>query len=695
MWVVVGLTVLAFALRVYRLDASALRGDESFTVLFVTQPLAQMWEGIRNIEPNPPLYYLLLRGALWLWGASDWAARYVSAWFGVLAVPLIYRLGRDLLAGPLGSRQAGGEVEARRRPFWREWAPLLAALLLAVNPYQVWHSQDVRNYTVWPALSLVSLCFLVKALRQPADRPWLWVGYVLTSLLSLYTHYYDAFSLLFQNAFVLLFYWRQGPVLRRWFASQAILALLFLPWLLLGSSRPLTYQAETAGVPGLPGMAARSLSVFGLGETIPQGLAAALLPALALLVILGLAAALGRGRRIAGFLGLYIGIPILCIWLLAQWRPVFHERYLNVIAPGLYLAFALALTGLASPALRAHRPAFPTPSAVGAGASAGGASGRRWGAGLAAAAALLLLLVPAAMSLGNHYFNAAYAKSGDWRVLAAYLSERAGAGDAIIQNYPDPGLAHYYHGPAARLVMPDRSAVDQVGDLEVDRLGTGRALARLLERYQRVWLLPFRSPWDPDGFVEAWLERRARKVDEAQVDIFRVVAYERDQATAPTIAYPLQVQLGEEVQLLGYDLEAGGGCQVREAEDGGLHLSISDHGACLLDLTLYWQALALMDEDYTVFTHLTGAEGRVWAQHDGQPQAGSFPTREWFPRDVIVDEHRLQFPSDGTPPGPYRLEVGMYLLASNTRLAARGAAGEPWPQDAMPLPVSIEVSPGP
>jgi hypothetical protein len=670
-WLVVVLVLIAFALRVYRLDAYALRGDESFTAIFVTQPLEELWDGIRNVEPNPPFYYLLLRGAIHLWGESDWAARFLSAWFGVLAVPLLYRLARALLAGQAGGGRPRGEHA------WGQRAALLAALLLAINPYQIWHSQDVRNYTVWPALSLASLCFLVKVLRQPSNRPWLWAGYLLTALLSLYTHYYDTFSLLFQNVFVLAFYGRQGAIVRRWIGAQAILASLYLPWLLFGSSRPLTYQAETA-VPGLLGMAARSLSAFALGETIPQALATALLPALALLVILGLAVALRRGRQVLGFLVLYLGIPLMCAWLLAQWRPIFRERYQNVIAPGVYLAFALALSALALAALRA------------------GARGRRLGLGLAAVLGLILLIVPSVISLGHYHFNPAYAKSGDWHALVDYLSEHAGPGDVIVQNYPDPGLAYYYHGPATRRVMPDRSAVDQVGEIEVNRLATGRALGRLLEQHERLWLLPTESNWDPENFVESWLERRARKVKEVHIDVYRLVAYERAEAANPSIAHPLEVRLGDVVQLLGFDLEAEGGCQVLKQPEGGkARLSISDPASCTLNLTLYWRAQALMDQNYTVFTHLIGAGGQIWAQHDGQPEGGGFPTREWFPRDVIVDEHHLQPAGENIPPGPYSLEVGMYQLEENTRLSARGAEGEAWPLDAVPLPVTVEVHPGP
>ena len=60
-------------------------------------PLPQLWEGIRNIEPNPPLYYFVLRGAMALWGRSEFATRYVSVLSGVLAVPLVYQFGRTLV----------------------------------------------------------------------------------------------------------------------------------------------------------------------------------------------------------------------------------------------------------------------------------------------------------------------------------------------------------------------------------------------------------------------------------------------------------------------------------------------------------------------------------------------------------------------------------------------------------------------
>ena len=169
------LTLLAFALRLYRLDYQPLRGDESFTIQFSAHSLNWLLPSIANVEPNPPLYYFVLHYWMQALGQSEFITRFLSLVFGALSVPLIYLLGKSL-----GQPATG----------------VLAAFLMAINPFQIWHAQDVRNYTIWPALSMAGLIFLLYALREGKIRYW--VGYAGMTLLSLYTHYYDLFTLLFR-----------------------------------------------------------------------------------------------------------------------------------------------------------------------------------------------------------------------------------------------------------------------------------------------------------------------------------------------------------------------------------------------------------------------------------------------------------------------------------------------------------------
>jgi hypothetical protein len=93
-----------------------------------------------------------------------------------------------------------------------------------------------------------------------------------------------------------------------------------------------------------------------------------------------------------------------------------------------------------------------------------------------------------------------------------------------------------------------------------------------------------------------------------------------------------------------------------------------------IHLTLYWQALAEMEEDYTVFTHVLGEEDRIWAQRDSQPQGGAAPTSSWQVGQMTEDHYDLTIKPD-TPPDVYDIEVGLYLAATGRRLGVLDEGG--------------------
>jgi hypothetical protein len=501
---------------------------------------------------------------------------------------------------------------------------------------------------------------MVRALKE--DRRVLWIGYTLTALASLYSHYYDVFVVLFANVYVFLVHWKDRHLLKRWIPVQVILAVLYLPYPLVISARVATYQDATGAVPGLVGIVQESLSSFTFGETLPGTFAVYLVPLLVLFLILGLAYVWRLDRKAFAFLLLYTTVPILCLYAFTVWRPFFRVRYLNVMAPAYYLGFALGLVALAR---------------------------LRWARVVAVATGLALLLIPAGWSLANYYFDPQYAKAADYRGLAEYLEAEAGPDDVIVENYPDPTLSYYYRGPSARVVLPHRSAVDAIGDLPVKPKATGKTLQALLGQHRYLWLIPYRSGWDPEGFVEGWLDHRADKVREEQVDVFRVVVYERADRPTPDIQVAAESRLGDGIQLLGYDVRPEGECSL---DDSGRRLLVTDAESCRVHLTLYWQALDIIDSNYTVFIHLLAEDGQIPAQQDSQPQGGAFPTADWFPGDIIPDEYRLAFPVD-VAVGEYDLEVGMYLLATAERLPAFDASGTRWPNDAILLDLTAEVLP--
>lgn len=136
---------------------------------------------------------------------------------------------------------------------------------------------------------------------------------------------------------------------------------------------------------------------------------------------------------------------------------------------------------------------------------------------------------------------------------------------------------------------------------------------------------------------------------------------------------PLQVTLGDQIQLLGYQLKT---TTLRRDEP--------------LRFGLFWQAMQPITGNYTVFTQLVGPDGQVWAQQDNQPQGGSYPTSTWTRFDTVVDRYELSL-NDGAPPGQYQLLVGQYDLTTGQRLPAVDSAGQRLPNDAIVLgPLTLE-----
>ncbi len=93
-----------------------------------------------------------------------------------------------------------------------------------------------------------------------------------------------------------------------------------------------------------------------------------------------------------------------------------------------------------------------------------------------------------------------------------------------------------------------------------------------------------------------------------------------------------------------------------------------------LPLTLTWQGLAPMTEDYTVFVQVLDSQDRLVGQVDSWPVQGTFPTSSWTAGEAVSDPYVVQLSSD-MPPGAYRLHVGLYLLATSRRLPVLDAAG--------------------
>ncbi|MFC1976332.1 glycosyltransferase family 39 protein, partial [Chloroflexota bacterium] len=174
-----------FAVRLYKLGEQSLWYDETVSAFLASQPtLDLIAHTARDI--HPPGYYLLLHFWAAVVGHTEFALAYFSLFFGILLIALTYRVSRYLIDSTTAT-----------------WA----AFLVAISPYNIWYSQEVRMYTLGATLGLAATYYALRALslgqnfeklKQPAAYRF-WLGYALFAAIGLYTLYYFAFLLIIIN----------------------------------------------------------------------------------------------------------------------------------------------------------------------------------------------------------------------------------------------------------------------------------------------------------------------------------------------------------------------------------------------------------------------------------------------------------------------------------------------------------------
>jgi hypothetical protein len=126
----VALLWLATWLRFHHLGAQSFWNDEGNSARLSERTLQLIIEGTAS-DIHPPLYYLLLRGWRELLGDSEFALRALSAFAGLLVVPLALAGNRQL---SIVNRQLS--------------MSLLVGLITAVSPPLIYYSQEARMYAL-------------------------------------------------------------------------------------------------------------------------------------------------------------------------------------------------------------------------------------------------------------------------------------------------------------------------------------------------------------------------------------------------------------------------------------------------------------------------------------------------------------------------------------------------------------------
>jgi 4-amino-4-deoxy-L-arabinose transferase-like glycosyltransferase len=605
---------LGLGLRFVNLTYHSLWFDEVISTVWAAQPVGEIWRvGMALVQDkHPPFYYLLLHGWTSLVGGSDFGVRSLGAAIGAFAVFPVYGIGRRL-----GGMRAGA----------------FAALLLALNPFLVWYSQEARMFMPATTFAVTGLYGVLQVAhgewRTPGHRhprlastfyPLLTIGGFTAAL---YSYLYSAFLMPVAAAWLLVARWesRREPGAQRdfWLGVLALTAvsLLFLP--VAWSAWRVSGAEAVAGKPFagmLPALAAL-LKTYTFGwPSWGAGWMTALALGAGTLALAGCVVPSPERRRGGGlYLIIWLAVVILIggVLLGRDGRVFAESRYQIALAPALCLAWGRTLSLLWA---------------------------WRKSAGLTATA-LAVAVTTAALPYDWSPQNRREA----WREAAAFVATHAGPNDAILiqADYVHVAFLRYFRGTQGRF-FPFTDKLSDPAQVDAPLAG--------LAGFDAVWVVQsHHQELDPDDLVLGWFAARYPLTTEVFPPGIAIHAFDQHYRVAelPGNALPAQgfPPLGGLQPLI---------CRYQPAALSP-HDDLFHPPSAWIHVTSYWRASDPPPvSDLRPRFRVVDAAGQVWGESmTRQNDAfGVWPPSRWVLGEIVRAGHDINLNPD-TPVGTYRL----------------------------------------
>jgi len=616
--------LIAFGLATFQLDFQSLWYDEGVTAIVTQRGAAWLTQWTAH-DIQPPLYYYVVAGWGVLAGWSEWSLRFPSAWFATLGAALMatlaLRLSRSLHVG------------------------LLAALLFALHPLLIYYSQEARMYAQLTALGMLAAYLITRLADSPTPSPWLWIGFVIVGVASVYTHYFAVFLLvgLAVAFWVDIRHWQPGGRAaskeRALLLAGAAILLLYTPWLSAIFTQLREDRSYWAGALKLHEAATKVAISFTSGETVFEQTAWWLLIGYAALTVLAVVNLLRGGapsRRLLLYAGCWLLIPVVAVLALAVVIPKFNARYVIEALPALLLIWA---AGFGMRGEAHHMQDAPPPSQF----------ATRFSPQFFGRTATLLLILGFAYGAFGWFFNPSFSKD-QWRQITQFLRPRIAEDEAVIlvSGHAWP-VWHYYAPDIAPVRLPELEILDV--DAVLDFQTTGETLRREFSAesgLRGAWLLTWQDEVvDPNSVTAVQLELSGR--EKGQSATFHGLGLRRFSGfrdhrfvLAPPIDMSANVVFGDYVALRGY--------------------KVVDNG----DLLLFWERLpgvtGNVPDLHMALTSAT-ADGKPLAALPERRLAGyTYPFERWQPGEIVAAPiAATEWLSVAEPaPGQYRFSVRVF-----------------------------------
>jgi hypothetical protein len=336
------LILLGLALRLYSLDKYPLWLDE-VTAASARGAIPGISGFVQAFKQPPVLekndyHYSYNRFFVYYWkrisGNSEFYLRLSSVIFALLGLYMLYKLG-NLLYGPGVAR--------------------LSLFLLAVSPFHLHYSQELRSYAAITSLSLLAFYISLKITKN--EKNVYWIGYILINLLIVAFNYMMLVVVLAQCVFLALNLRRQAHFPAKLvsahlviFSFSAGLIIFFHPSLLFRLGRPVPIELTDLPVWGQEVGISNilfTLKNFSLGYNIDAYSAAGLSISFIFFALFLAGCIKDKSKAAFTFKAVIVFFPVLFIFLFSRFvKSIYIYRYLLAVYPVYLLGVAAGLANL-------------------------------------------------------------------------------------------------------------------------------------------------------------------------------------------------------------------------------------------------------------------------------------------------------------------------------------------------------------
>jgi len=484
--ILIGIFILAACLRLYGLDKQSFWYDE---VAEETAFQRQFLDHTIGIVPDtPPLHATFVYIITRLFPRDDLALRIIPCIFGLISIPLMYLLGKQLFTKKEG---------------------LIASFLLAVSPYHIWYSQEVRMYALYWMLALISMIYFLRALDNPKKGNF--TGYVISTVACFYTIQLAVFLVTVQFLYLLFFLQKYRAQFLKWIGAFSLVIFLYLPWIIYNLSslmeRGASFPKDIDPLIVIPYTFYTYFAGFSVGPSLREyHLNLSLSVIKPYIILIGIQMFLFGSLIIVGVWSIRKDLPRLLLLILITIVPIigflilikvvmtemtYNVRYTGIAFYGPILIVSSGLVWLNS--LKQNK------------------AGR-----ILSIIALIAITGFSSYSYANYLSDKRYSKP-DIRGTVAYIREQKAEGDLILCIVDNATFNRYSKDDFSCGEFPHNMDRNRKEEIET-------ALNNLVKEKKRLWLVISQEWYLPmlADYSKTWFDRNYVEIKQLHRDIYNI-----------------------------------------------------------------------------------------------------------------------------------------------------------------------------